>query len=252
MLNMNLYGLIGYPLSHSFSKQYFFNKFKKENITDVKFKLFEIDNLNNFRNIIAENPDLTGLSVTIPYKQLIRNYLNDIDDTAREIGAVNCIRITRDGKEPILTGFNTDVFGFKKSLAPLLKPYHRKALIIGTGGASKAVAFVLDKLGIEYVFISRNPHGYNHIGYQMLNKNILVNHLLIINTSPVGMYPDIKSYPDIPYKHITEKHLLFDLIYNLEETLFLKKGKERGATVKNGLEMLYLQAEKSWEIWNKT
>ena len=249
---MNLYGLIGYPLSHSFSKKYFINKFKKENITDVKFKLFEIDNLNNFRNIIAENPDLSGLSVTIPHKQLIMNYLDDIDDTARKIGAVNCIRITRDGKEPILTGFNTDVFGFEKSLAPLLKPYHSKALILGTGGASKAVAFVLDKLGMEYVFISRNPHGCNHIRYQMLNKDILVNHLLIINTSPVGMYPDIKSYPDIPYKHISEKHLLFDLIYNPEETLFLKKGKERGAAVKNGLEMLYLQAEKSWEIWNKT
>jgi len=248
---MNLYGLIGYPLSHSFSKEYFINKFKKENIADIEFKLFEIDNLNNLRNIISENPDLSGLSVTIPYKQLIMNYLDDVDDTAREIGAVNCIRITRDGKKPILTGFNTDVFGFEKSLAPLLKPYHRKAVILGTGGASKAVAFVLDKLGIEYVFISRNPLMCNHIRYQMLNKDILVNHLLIINTSPVGMYPDIKSYPDIPYKNITKKHLLFDLIYNPDETLFLKKGKERGAAVKNGLEMLYLQAERSWEIWNK-
>lgn len=248
---MKLYGLIGYPLSHSFSKEYFQKKFKNDNITDSRFNHFEINNINTLRDFIAENPDLSGLSITIPFKQLILNYLDELEDTAREIGAVNCVKIIREQERTHLIGFNTDVYGFELSLTPLLKPHHKKALILGTGGAARAIAHVLDKLKIDYLFLSRNPFGCKHIRYQILNKEILNDHPLIINATPLGMYPEIDNYPDIPYNHINEKHLLYDLIYNPKETLFLKKGKEKGAAIKNGLEMLYLQAEKAWKIWNE-
>jgi len=248
---MKLYGLIGYPLSHSFSKEYFQEKFKSENITDAKFEQFEINNIDSLHNLIAENPDLTGLSITIPYKQLIINHLDELEDTANKIGAVNCVKIIKTQKKTHLIGYNTDVYGFEFSLKPLLQSHHKKALILGTGGAAMAVAFVLDKLNIDHIFISRNPKGDKQISYQSINKEILDEQLLIINTTPLGMYPDINNYPDIPYQYLSDKHVLFDLIYNPNETLFLKKGKQKGATIKNGLEMLNLQADKAWEIWRK-
>jgi len=243
---MRTFGLIGFPLTHSFSQKYFSEKFKKENISDAEFKNFPLENINDFPRLLASNPTLCGLSVTIPHKQSMMRILIEMDTVARETGAVNCIKVSET-----LTGFNTDVFGFEKSLLPLLKNHHTKALILGTGGAAKAVEYVLKKSGIEYLFISRSqkPEAGN-CSYNDLDNEIISSHPLIINTTPLGMFPDADSYPRIPYEHLTEKHLLYDLVYNPQETLFLKKGKEKGAQVKNGLEMLQLQADKAWEIWN--
>ena len=249
---MKTFGIIGYPLSHSFSKKYFEDKFLRENISDFEFRVFEMENVLGIRDLIATHPNIVGLSVTIPHKEIILNYLDEIDEGAKKIGAVNCIKISHKNNKPYLSGFNTDTFGFENSLKPLLKNHHKKALILGTGGAAKAVAFTLDKLGIEYLFITRKPTGCKHIRYSILHEGILNEHTLIINTTPLGMFPDIDSSPDIPYQFLSEKHLLFDLTYNPTETLFLKKGKEKGATIKNGLEMLHLQAEKAYGIWNPT
>ena len=250
---MRTFGLIGFPLGHSFSQKYFSEKFKRENITDAEFKNFPLENINDFPKLIENNPSLRGLSVTIPHKQSIIKFLNEVDDVVKEVGAVNCVKIhrTSDIGHRTSTGFNTDVFGFEKSLLPLLKSHHTKALILGTGGASKAVRYVLKKLGIEFSFVSRSEKpASNSYSYNDLSSEIISSHALIINTTPLGMFPDVNSCPPIPYQHLTEKHLLYDLIYNPEETLFLKKGKERGAQIKNGLEMLQLQADKAWEIWN--
>ena len=247
---MKTFGIIGYPLSHSFSKKYFDDKFLRESISDAEFHVFEMETVFGIRGFIAERPNLKGLSVTIPFKEIILNYLDETDEDAKKIGAVNCIKISQKNNKPFLSGYNTDTFGFRNSLKPLLKTHHKKALILGTGGAAKAVAFTLDKLGIDYLFITRKPTGCKHIRYSILHEGILNEHTLIINTTPLGMYPDIDSCPDIPYQFISEKHLLFDLTYNPSESLFLKKGKEKGASIKNGLEMLHLQADRAYGIWN--
>jgi shikimate dehydrogenase len=265
---MHTFGIVGFPLSHSFSQKYFTEKFQRENISDCEFKNFPLEDIHDFPALVKNNPSLCGLSVTIPHKQSVMKYLDEIDGTAKEVGAVNCIKRwqTADGRWQ-MEGYNTDVFGFEKSLKPLLKENNSKALILGTGGASKAVAFVLKKLNIEYVFITRNASPFHeehhnptmvgfkdklftHLEYDKVEKHVILSHPLIINTTPLGMFPNVNDCPDIPYEFLTSKHLLYDLTYNPEESLFLKKGKEKGAQIKNGLEMLHLQAEKAWEIWN--
>lgn len=239
---MKLFGLIGFPLAHSFSEKYFSEKFKKENITDCRFKNFPLRTIEEFPALIRNEPALCGLNVTIPYKESVIKYLDDLDEDAKKIGAVNCIKISQK-----LTGYNTDSFAFEQSLKPLLKPEHRQALILGTGGAAKAVSFILDGAKIRFRFVSRTKGDFS---YSELNRQILSDSLLIINTTPLGMFPETNACPDIPYQFLTPRHLLYDLIYNPEETLFLKKGKEKGTQIKNGLEMFRLQAEKTWEIWN--
>ena len=244
---MRTFGLIGYPLSHSFSQKYFTEKFEKENISDCEFRNFPLENLDDFSQLLKNNSALCGLSVTIPYKQRIIKYLAEVDDVAKQVGAVNCIRVGNK-----LSGHNTDVFGFEKSLTPLLKPHHRNALILGTGGAANAVAFVLRKLSIKFLFVTRSRMvESNSITYEALTPEVFSEHTLIINTTPLGMFPNVNECPPIPYELLSGKHLLYDLVYNPEETLFLRKGKEKGAQIKNGLEMLHLQAEKAWEIWNR-
>lgn len=258
-----IFGLIGYPLSHSFSPQYFEKKFQTEKITDAEYKLFPLENINDFPQLLKKNSALCGLNVTIPHKEKIIPFLDELDETARKVKAVNCIKILKmpNGKRKT-KGFNTDVFGFENSLKKYLKPHHKNALILGTGGASKAVAYVLKKLKINFFFVSRTietkrkSRSSETINYKKIDLHILQTHLLIINTTPLGMHFNNKysifniQHPPIPYQFLTSQHLLFDLIYNPPETLFLKYGKEKGATVVNGLEMLKLQAEKSWQIWN--
>ncbi len=243
---MQQFGLIGYPLSHSFSKGYFGKKFKEENILNCDYENYPIESIEGITFLIQSNGDLKGLNVTIPYKEQVIPFLDELDEEARTIGAINTIQI-RNGK---LKGFNTDVYGFVESLKPLLN-YDKQyaALILGTGGASKAVAFGLQKLDIPFQFISRRK-GENVITYEELSGKLVSNHHIIINTTPLGMYPNIENSPPIAYGSIGDEHILYDLVYNPEETLFLSKGKERGASIKNGLEMLHLQAEKAWEIWN--
>jgi shikimate dehydrogenase len=248
---MRKFGLIGYPLGHSFSAGYFANKFKMLNNIDAQYQNYPIDSIEKFRTILSNNIGLIGLNVTIPYKQQIIPYLNELSEGAQQIGAVNCIKIiNKNTANPYLIGYNTDEYGFRKSLIALLKPYHKSALVLGTGGASKAVEYVLKSLNINYKMVSREPKGSHIIAYSQIDKTMLDEHQIVINTTPLGMAPDINKMPDIPYQHLNSTHLLFDLIYNPEETLFMKKGKEYGAKVTNGLEMLHGQAEKAWEIWN--
>jgi len=254
-----LFGLIGYPLTHSFSKKYFTEKFEKEGITDCSYELFPIEDINQFPHLISEYSSLGGLSVTIPYKEKIIPYLTELDETAKAVGAVNCIKIKRsvgqgDESNLKLIGYNTDVFGFKQSIKPFLESHHQRALILGTGGASKAVAYVLKEIGIDCYFVSRNKHhdsGTNIFLYEEINEYVINAFHLIINTTPIGMFPNVNEVPEIPFEFITDKHLLYDLVYNPTETNFLKHGKEKGAICINGLSMLYLQAEKTWEIWNE-
>ena len=246
---MRRYGLIGYPLTHSFSKRFFTEKFETENI-ESSYDNFEIDSIQKFPEIIINNPELVGLNVTIPYKEQVIPYLNELNDSAREIGAVNTVKITRTSAGIYLKGFNTDTFGFENSIKPLLKEYHKKALILGTGGASKALKFVLNKLSIEFISASIEELKDNEIRYDEVDEKMMTERLLIINATPLGTYPKTESFPAIPYEFITEKHLLFDLVYNPEVTQFMSKGKARGATVKNGYEMLLGQALRSYEIWN--
>jgi shikimate dehydrogenase len=247
---MKLYGLIGYPLSHSFSKKYFDEKFAKENLADCRFENFPLQSLEELPGLIAGNPDLKGLNVTIPYKEKVLAHLDSMDENSLEIGAVNTVKIVRQQGKHFLTGYNTDSYGFYTSLLPFLNNSITDALILGTGGASKAVASVLKKLGISFLFVSRHPVRSDQISYADLCGPVLYHARLIINTTPVGMYPDTEACPDIPYEFITGKHLLYDLIYNPAETKFLAKGKQWGARIINGLAMLNLQAEKAWEIWN--
>jgi shikimate dehydrogenase len=247
---MRCFGLIGYPLSHSFSKKYFTEKFEGEGIKDCLYDTYPIEHIGLLKPLIAHNTDLCGLNVTIPYKEQVISLLDEADAEAAGIGAVNTIRISRQKGSTWLKGYNTDVYGFRESITPFLfnRPY--KAFILGTGGSSKAVAFVLNNLGMDVKFVSRNPRYENHISYADLRK-LIGQPCVIINASPAGMYPNISSCPDIPYELLTADHILFDLVYNPPETLFLSKGKAMGATIINGLQMLHLQAERSWEIWNE-
>jgi shikimate dehydrogenase len=247
---MRVFGLIGYPLGHSFSKVFFTRKFLREQIA-AKYEIFPIETLDKLPEIFEDNVTLTGLNVTIPFKEKIIPYLHQIEPEARKIGAVNTIRVEHIYDEIQLTGFNTDVLGFELSLAPILLPHLSKALILGSGGASKSVCYVLDKLNISWKIVSRSPENKNMIPYSALTAELINSCKLIINTTPLGMYPNTETYPDIPYEAVSSEHLLFDLVYNPEITLFMKKGMEQGARVKNGLEMLEIQAEKAWEIWNE-
>jgi shikimate dehydrogenase len=247
---MKQYGLIGYPLSHSFSKKFFSEKFRRENIIGVAYENFPISSINQLPALINTYTDLAGLNVTIPYKESVIQYLDEIDMEAKIIGAVNTINVSKKRNKKWMKGYNSDAYGFKNSLMPFLGSAHKKALIFGTGGASKAVAYALDKLNIEYIFVSRNPSENNQISYDSINDNMISELLIIINTTPLGMYPDTRSFPPISYKSLTSDHILYDLVYNPEQTTFLKMGKENGAITINGLRMLELQAEKSWEIWN--
>ncbi|MFY8090663.1 MAG: shikimate dehydrogenase family protein [Chitinophagaceae bacterium] len=244
-MNKNVFGLIGYPLTHSFSKKYFDEKFFKEKINDAHFELFSIPNIEAFNELITiEN--LKGLAVTIPYKKLVIPYLNEVDDVVKKLGACNCITLKND----FLKGYNTDVLGFEKSLLQHLKPNNNKALILGTGGAAAAVEFVLEKLNIDYLVVSREAKNNNCITYQSLNKETIQSHTLIINTTPLGTFPDVNDCPNIPYQFLSENHLLFDLVYNPSITKFMQKGLEKGASVANGFDMLVYQAEENWKIWN--
>jgi shikimate dehydrogenase len=242
---MRLFGLIGYPLSHSFSRKYFTEKFEKEGLTDCRYEHFPIDEISKLKSIL-ENPDLCGLNVTIPYKEQVLGFLQEKNELVKQIKACNCISIKK-GK---LKGYNTDAPGFEQSLKEKLQPHHKKALILGTGGAAKAVEFVLDKHNISYKYVSRKPSSRNY-SYEQLTPAIIAANKLIINTTPLGMYPAITEAAPIPYEALTPEHYLFDLIYNPEKTLFLRKGEEKGAAIKNGLEMLIIQAEESWKIWNQ-
>lgn len=241
------FGLLGKNINYSFSKKYFTDKFALGNLDDCFYENFDIQTIEEFPKIIASNPDLKGLNVTIPYKESLIPYLDKLSKNATKIGAVNVIRITKKGK---LKGYNSDYYGFMKSLKPLLEPHHKKALIIGTGGAAKAVSFALDKLGILYTFVTREEKE-GMINYDRINATTFDNYQIIINCTPLGTSPNTKEFPPIPYNFFTEKHIAFDLIYNPEETQFLKKAKKKGAVIKNGYEMLVLQAEKAWKIWNK-
>ena len=278
---MTTYGLIGYPLGHSFSRKFFTEKFEKEGI-DAQYLNFEIPSIEEFPEIIKNNPELRGLNVTIPYKQQVMQYLDDISEEAKAIGAVNVVRIERPSPQPSpimgretmrnagnkpdglpikgdmseglrgsLIGYNSDVIGFVESIRPLLKPHHKKALILGTGGASKAIRYGLEeKLGMKTLFVSRSARE-GMITYEEVTAEVLKEYEVIVNCSPVGMYPHVDECPALPYEAMNENNLLYDLVYNPLETLFMKKGAEQGATVKNGLEMLHLQAIASWKFWEK-
>lgn len=248
-IGKRLFGLIGYPLSHSFSQKYFTSKFEKENIPDCEYRNFSIERIQDFPEMLSQHKNLCGLNVTIPYKESIIPYLDEIADSAKEIGAVNCIQLENTQGKLYTRGYNTDIVGFEQSLKPLLKPHHTKALILGTGGASKAVAFVLNKLKLNFRFVSRRESDIA-LSYQNLNKELITTYTLVINTTPLGMFPNTNTCPNIPYQYLSDKNLLYDLTYNPEETLFLRKGKEKGAEIKNGLEMLHIQAEDAWKIWN--
>jgi shikimate dehydrogenase len=247
---MRLFGLIGYPLSHSFSAKYFETKFAAEKIPDAEYRLFAMDKISLLSDLIDREKELQGFNITIPFKTSILTHLTHISEVASLAGAVNCVKIIRETSGVELVGYNTDVYGFRESLLPLLKPYHYEALILGTGGSAQAVAYVLHELGIGYTMVSRSAGEKSHLQYSLISKEIMSNNLLIINTTPLGMYPETEKFPDIPYHYLNNKHLLYDLIYNPAETIFLQKGREAGTMVKNGLQMLELQAEKSWEIWN--
>lgn len=260
------YGLIGYPLSHSFSKKYFTEKFEKEHIRDCEYNLYPIEDIGQFPKLIENNPSISGLNVTIPYKESVIPFLDELDETAKAVGAVNCIKIVtpdskiQNPKSQILIGYNTDVFGFRQSIKPFLEIQHERALILGTGGASKAVAYVLKEIGIECFFVSRckeqdkriknQAPGAKTFLYEELTDYIISSFKLIVNTTPVGMYPNINVAPEIPYQSLLPSHLLYDLVYNPTETEFLKRGKLQGASTVNGLSMLHQQAEEAWRIWN--
>jgi shikimate dehydrogenase len=243
---MRRFGLIGKTLKHSFSKSYFENKFEKEHITDCVFELFELPKIEDVRSLIGSFPDLKGFSITIPYKEQIIPLLHETDIAVDEAAACNCVKIT-NGK---LKGYNTDTVGFRESLRYQLEPHHNKALILGTGGASKAVQSALRNLQISYQIVSRNP-GSGEIHYSDLDNSVLEDHLLIVNATPVGTFPDVDASPEIPYQHLTNRHFLFDLVYNPPKTAFLAKGEMKGAKICNGYEMLVKQAEENWRIWNE-
>jgi len=245
--NCNTFGLLGKNISYSFSSGYFKEFFDELELLHYQYKNFEIQSIQEFPLLLKQNKALCGMNVTIPYKEEILPFLTEIDAEAKEIGAVNTIQFLKNGK---CKGYNTDVVGFLNSLKPLLELHHTKALIIGTGGASKAIAYALKKLHIDFVFVSRNPENENEIPYSNLTQELISEHTIIVNCTPLGTFPETDLCPNIPYQYITSKHLLYDLIYNPALSTFLQNGKNKGAIIKNGLEMLQLQAEKSWQIWN--
>ncbi len=243
---MRLFGLIGYPLGHSFSKKYFEEKFLREGITDVAFENFAIPSIAQFPDLWKQHPDLRGLAVTIPYKQQVIAYLDELSPEVAAMQACNCVQ-QKAGK---LIGYNTDIIGFEQSLLPYLKPEHTHALILGTGGAAAGVAFVLRRLGIRYQFVSRNPDA-NGLSYAELDEVRMETHRLIINTTPLGTFPAVDTCAPIPYQYLTDQYHCFDLVYNPAETLFMQKAKAQGASVQNGYDMLTIQAEANWRIWNQ-
>jgi shikimate dehydrogenase len=246
---MRKYGLIGFPLGHSFSKQYFTNKFILEAIQDCEYENYELSDLIMLTTLLKENNNICGLNVTIPYKTEVIKFLDSVDSEALEAGAVNVIKIFSTQDRRFLKGFNTDIYGFRETLVPYLNSSVKSALVFGTGGSSKAVAYVLRKLGLSVTFVSRNA-GADSVKYSDINDKIISENRLIVNTTPLGMHPDIHSFPDFNYQWLSNNHILYDLVYNPERTQFLEKGKEQGCTVITGKEMLILQAEKSWSIWN--
>ncbi len=244
---MKKFGLIGYPLGHSFSKKYFDDKFAKENLKDCAFELYPLKEVKDYEILKVAHEDLCGLAVTIPYKETVIPYLSNISADAKVIGAVNCIKFF--GNKTM--GYNTDVVGFEKSLLPLLQPHHTKALVLGTGGASKAVQYVFKKMGIDFLLVSRNKEDYNNtIIYDEIDAQIMNAYNLIVNCTPLGMSPNEDAMPALPYQYLTSNHLLYDLIYKPEKTKFLQAGEQHGASIKNGFEMLIIQAEENWKIWN--
>lgn len=244
---MRFYGLIGYPLTHSFSEQYFTEKFAREHLDDCVFKSFSIPSITELPALLKASPLLKGLAVTIPYKEKVLTYITTLSDEVKQIGASNCIRISRDE----LVAYNTDITGFEKSFTKLLGPHHKKALVLGTGGSSKAIQFVLKKLNIDFLIVSRSEALQNNfISYNMLSEIIMNEYTVIINCTPAGMWPNNNDCADIPYKAITPDHYVFDLIYRPSKTLLLKRAEERGATIQNGYDMLIIQAEENWRLWN--
>ncbi|MET4142922.1 shikimate dehydrogenase [Pedobacter sp. UYP1] len=246
---MRTFGLIGYPLAHSFSKKFFTEKFQEEGIAGHQYELFPIENITAVVSLIAADDSLSGLNVTIPHKVGVMAYLNELDPAAETIGAVNCISIQHQDGKTWLKGYNTDAYGFQESLRPYLKKHHTHALILGDGGAAKAVKYVLDQLQLTYLSVVRSA-APDAILYSELTAEIFQQYQVIINTTPLGTFPNIEAAPAIPYEWITDQHLAYDLVYNPEETEFLKRAKAKGAAIKNGFEMLQLQAERSWFIWN--
>ena len=247
---MDKYGLIGYPLGHSFSISYFNQRFQDEGI-DAVYENYEIPNIDALPEVLGSNPELKGLNVTLPYKEKVIPFLDSIAPEARAIGAVNVIRVTHRGNKTELKGYNSDVIGFTKSIEPMLdKKWHQKALILGTGGASKAIDYGLRSLGLETVFVSRYERP-DTIQYQSITPEVVKEYNVIVNCTPLGMYPKTEVCPDLPYEAMDSHTILYDLIYNPDETLFMKRGAEYGANVKNGLEMLLLQAFASWEFWHE-
>jgi shikimate dehydrogenase len=243
---MTKYGLIGYPLSHSFSKKYFTEKFERESIQDHEYELFPIGQISQLPSLLHTETNLKGLNVTIPYKEQVIPYLDVLTEVVKEIQACNCIRIL-DGK---LIGHNTDVIGFEKTLERKLSNHHQRALVLGTGGAAKAVHFVLKKKGIDFLEVSR-VKGEGRISYQEIDEQVIASHTVIINTTPLGMYPNVEEAPDLPYHLLSDQHYLYDLVYNPAKTKFLLEGERRGAVIENGADMLVIQAEASWDIWNQ-
>jgi len=243
---MKTYGIIGYPLTHSFSQQYFAEKIAGEGIEDAAFHVFPLTSIEEFPVLLNEHPALKGLAVTIPYKEKVLKYISNLSEEVRQIGAANCIRVRGDE----LKAFNTDIIGFERSFLKKIQPEHKKALILGTGGASKAVQYVLKKMGIAFLVVSRNA-AVDLISYADVTETIISDHNIIINSTPLGMSPAEDTCPDIPYHLLTADHYLYDLVYAPAKTLFLQKGEERGATIENGFEMLLIQAEENWRIWNE-
>ncbi|MDD3860156.1 MAG: shikimate dehydrogenase [Bacteroidales bacterium] len=249
---MREFGLIGYPLGHAYSQKYFEDKFQTLGITDAKYTLFPISEISKISNIINSHPNLIGLNVTTPYKELVIPYLDEIDSLILRLGTVNTVKITRTVDSVKTKGFNTDVYGLNKTFDNLNLPKKSKAIILGSGGSGKTTNFVLKERGIETLNVSRSPQNLQHLSYSKLTESIISQHNIIVNATPVGMYPKIDLFPDIPYKYINKNHFCIDLVYNPAQTLFLKKCADKGASVVNGLTMLYEQADKAWEIWNST
>ena len=249
---MDKYGIIGFPLGHSFSRGFFTEKFAREGI-DAQYLNFEIPDATMLRDVLRDNPELRGLNVTLPHKQAVIPLLDELSDEAREIGAVNVIKVEfspfKGESGRVLKGFNSDIIGFTESIRPLLQPWHKKALILGTGGASKAIRVGHSRLGLEWTYVSRQNSSL--LNYSNLTPEVMEDYTVIVNCTPVGMFPKVDEAPNIPYECLTPRHLLFDCVYNPEDTLFMQRGREQGATVKNGLEMLHLQALASWRFWNE-